>query len=74
MTRCPTLVDTYVCETLKELLAIDTTTMPMASRVSSPTRPWGRATSMIARIRNGLTRDTRDEAPTRTPTNSRLHR
>ena len=74
MTRWPTLVDTYVCETLNELFATATTIMARASRVSSPVRPWGRATSMIARIRNGLTSETSDEAATSTPTKSRFQR
>ena len=74
MTRWPTLVDTYVCETLKELLLIATMTMPSASSVSRPVRPCGKATLMISRIRNGLTIETSEEAPTRTATNARLHR
>ena len=39
ITRWPTLVDTYVCDTLKEPLLIATMTMPNASSVSSPGRP-----------------------------------
>src|ERR1700730_5471519 len=74
MTRWPTLVDTYTCETLIELLAIATTIRARASTASRPVRPWGRATSMTARIRNGLTSEISDDAPTRKATNSRLHR
>src|SRR5580693_5786219 len=74
MTRWPTLVETYVCETLNELLAMATTIMPRASTASRPVRPCGSATSMTARMRNGLTRETRDDAPTRTATNARLQR
>src|SRR5258708_32592844 len=48
--------------------------MARASTPSRPVRPWGRATSMTARIRNGLTSEISDDAPTRKATNSRLHR
>src|SRR5271165_4018739 len=57
-----------------ELLATATTIMALASTASRPVRPWGRATSMTARIRNGLTSEISDDAPTRNATNSRLHR
>ncbi len=51
-----------------------TTIMPRASTESRPVLPWGRATSMTSRIRNGLTSETSDEAATSTPTKSRFQR
>ena len=74
MTRWPTLAETYVCETPNELLATATTIMARARMASRPVRPWGSAVSMIARIRNGLTSETSEDAATRTATNSRFHR
>ncbi len=74
MTSWPTLAETWVCQTLNELVEIETTIMPRASSDSSPVLPCGSAVSMISRIRNGLTRETRDEPATRNATNSRLLR
>lgn len=74
MTRWPTVVEIRVCSTPKTLVSTALRIMPSASRLSSPVRPSGSATSRIAFRRNGEATETSDDAPTSSPTIARRPR
>ncbi|CAM5464016.1 hypothetical protein SFUMM280S_10949 [Streptomyces fumanus] len=68
MTRWPTVVEIRVCRTPKTLVSTAPRIMPRASRLSSPVRPSGMATSRISFSRKGVATETSDAAPTSRPT------
>ncbi len=74
MTRCPTVVEISVWSTPKTLVTTAVRIMPRASRLSSPVRPCGIATSSISLRRNGEATPTSEEAPTSRPTTASLPR
>lgn len=68
MTRWPTVVEMKVWSTPNTLVTTAVRIMPSASRLSSPVRPCGIATSSISRSMNGEATPTSEEAPTSRPT------
>ncbi len=74
MTRWPTVVEIRVWSTPNTLVTTAVRIMPSASRLSSPVRPSGIATSRISFSRNGEATPTSEEAQTSSPTTARRPR